>query len=290
MRLAGAPISWGVCEVPGWGLQLEPRRVLEEMRSLGLRATEAGPDGFLPEDPGELRAMLAAVGLSLVGGFVPLALHRDDGWRDDLRRAAHRLAAGGAEVLVLAATADAGYEGRSRLRPGEWQRLLGALDEVQSVAAEAGMAAVLHPHLGTLVERPEEVERVLAGSEIQLCLDTGHLAAAGVDPAALVARVPERIGHVHLKDVSVEVAGRLRSGRIGYREAVGQGLWVPLGEGGARLGEVVAALEMAGYRGWYVLEQDVALADEPRAGTGPREAVARSLGWLRREGAPLQLP
>jgi inosose dehydratase len=54
MRLAGAPISWGVCEVPGWGLQLEPRRVLEEMRSLGLRATEAGPDGFLPEDPGEL--------------------------------------------------------------------------------------------------------------------------------------------------------------------------------------------------------------------------------------------
>ena len=47
-RIAGAPISWGVCEVPGWGYQLEPNKVLSEMRELGLAATELGPDGFLP--------------------------------------------------------------------------------------------------------------------------------------------------------------------------------------------------------------------------------------------------
>ena len=28
MKIAGAPISWGVCEVPGWGFQMNPDRVL----------------------------------------------------------------------------------------------------------------------------------------------------------------------------------------------------------------------------------------------------------------------
>jgi inosose dehydratase len=44
VRIAGAPISWGVCEVPGWGHQLDPDRVLAEMRDAGLAATEFGPD------------------------------------------------------------------------------------------------------------------------------------------------------------------------------------------------------------------------------------------------------
>ena len=50
-KIAGAPISWGVCEVPGWGYQLPPERVLTEMHQVGLAATEFGPDGFLPADP-----------------------------------------------------------------------------------------------------------------------------------------------------------------------------------------------------------------------------------------------
>jgi hypothetical protein len=50
-KIAGAPISWGVCEVPGWGYQLPPDRVLTEMREIGLAATELGPEGFLPAKP-----------------------------------------------------------------------------------------------------------------------------------------------------------------------------------------------------------------------------------------------
>ena len=40
LKIAGAPISWGVCEVPGWGYQLTPNRMLAEMREVGLSATE----------------------------------------------------------------------------------------------------------------------------------------------------------------------------------------------------------------------------------------------------------
>src|SRR4051812_36922633 len=77
-RVAGAPISWGVCEVPGWGHQLDVDRVLREMRELGLSATEFGPDGFLPADPEERGAVLGAAGLRALGGFVPVVLFRDD--------------------------------------------------------------------------------------------------------------------------------------------------------------------------------------------------------------------
>src|SRR5829696_7252089 len=77
-KLAGAPISWGVCEVPGWGRMLPPERVLTEMAALGLRATEMGPVGYLPADTDEVRDLLSRYGLGVVGAFVPLVLHEPD--------------------------------------------------------------------------------------------------------------------------------------------------------------------------------------------------------------------
>src|ERR1700693_1012365 len=74
-RLAAGPISWGVCEVPGWGIQLPPDRVLSEMRSLGIVATESGPDGYLGYDPAHVRELLDRNGLELIGGFLPVVLH-----------------------------------------------------------------------------------------------------------------------------------------------------------------------------------------------------------------------
>jgi len=38
VKIAGAPISWGVCEVPGWGYQLTPERVLAVGACLARRA------------------------------------------------------------------------------------------------------------------------------------------------------------------------------------------------------------------------------------------------------------
>ena len=62
IRIAAAPISWGVCEVPGWGHQMNADRVLGEMAALGVEATEFGPLGFLPEDAEGRRETLTAHG------------------------------------------------------------------------------------------------------------------------------------------------------------------------------------------------------------------------------------
>jgi sugar/nucleoside kinase (ribokinase family) len=111
-RLAGAPISWGVCEVPGWGWQLDSAVVLSQMREVGLVATEFGPDGFLPDDPQDKAKALADKGLRAVGGFVPVVLH--DPGVDPVREVEQALAgftAAGAGTLVLAAaTGTDGYD------------------------------------------------------------------------------------------------------------------------------------------------------------------------------------
>lgn len=75
-RIAGAPISWGVCEVPNWGYQLTPERVLAEMQAVGLSATELGPDGFLPADPQQMATVLDTHHLAAVGGFTPVLMHQ----------------------------------------------------------------------------------------------------------------------------------------------------------------------------------------------------------------------
>ncbi len=282
MKIAGAPISWGVCEVPGWGYQLESERVLAEMRVAGLTATELGPDGFLPTDTTELVELLDGYGLSCVGGFVPVVLFRaDHDPADDLAGPLESLVAAGAGVVVLAAATGAdGYDERPELDENQWATLLSNLDRLAQIAAGRGLRAVLHPHVGTMVENRAEVDRVLAGSRIPLCLDTGHLLIGGTDPLELTRQVPDRIEHAHLKDVDAALAAKVQSGELTYTQAVAAGMYVPLGAGDVDIAAIVKTLEDNGYDGWYVMEQDTILESEPTNG-GPLGDVLASVAFLQ---------
>jgi inosose dehydratase len=285
-RVAGAPISWGVCEVPGWGHQLEPEQVLGEMARIGLSATELGPPGFLPRDPDRLRAVLRPHRLRLVAGFVPAILHLPERTDEELarvERSADLLAAAGADVLVLAAsTGQAGYEARAELDRGAWASLVEGIDRAIDAAAERDLTPALHPHRGTVIERPHHVERLLETSSVALCLDTGHLMVGGADPVEVARAAAGRVAHVHLKDVSSALAEQVRTGRLGYHDAVKLGMYRPLGGGDVDVGKVVDVLVGAGYRGWYVLEQDAVLASRPDDGSGPMRDVAAGVAFLER--------
>lgn len=286
IRVAGAPITWGVCEVPGWGCQLDADRVLGEVADLGLQAVELGPSGFLPSDPALVARALRRHDLRLAAGFVPVLLHRPEVRAEavaTVTEAARTLAAAGADVLVLAATLgdrEDGYDRSSDLSEPEWTALLGGLDQVREAAARGGMPVALHPHYGTAVERGDHIARILERSDVPLCLDTGHLLVAGADPLEILRAADGRVSHVHFKDVDAALADRVRRGEIGYRDAVALGLYRPLGDGDVDLRSIVALLQAAGYGGWYVLEQDVVLESEPRPGEGPVRDAARSLHFL----------
>jgi len=274
-----------VCEVPGWGLQLDPDRVLAEMRTLGLAATEAGPDGYLGTEVADARALLVRHELKLVGGFLPVVLHHPvklDASLAKVRRTAALLAALGARVLCSAAVVDDEWSPRYELDERQWDHLCRGLSLLDEAAAEHGVQHVLHPHWGTLVEQDEDVRRVLDGSDVRLCLDTGHLVLGGSNPLELARSFAGRAAHVHLKDVRTTVAERLRSGELDLVGAVQDGLFQPLGAGDVAVDEVVVELERSGYAGWYVLEQDTAiLGRPPAAGEGPVDDVRRSIDFLR---------
>ena len=281
-RIAGAPISWGVCEVPGWGYQLTPKRVLAEMREVGLSATEFGPDGFLPADPQEMTDVLAAHHLTAVGGFTPVVMYRPD--HDpipDVERLIPGFVAAQGGTMVL--SADSGmdtYDSRPVLDEKGWDTLLRNLDRISALTAEHGIKAVLHPHVGTMVENTAEVQRVLDGSDMALCLDTGHLLIGGTDPAELTRQAPDRIAHTHLKDVDESIAAKVRSGRLTYSEGVRAGMYRPLGTGDVNVEAILKTLRANNYQGWYTLEQDTILTEEP-TGVGPVRDVAISADYVR---------
>jgi inosose dehydratase len=283
-RLAGAPISWGACEVPGWGPMPSPEVVLGEMSKLGLRGTELGPPGFLPDEPDALAETLERHGLTLVGGFVPLVLHEPelDQALEETRRAARLMSEAGGRMLVLAAVQDVEWTAPGELSDHEWACLAAHLNAIEGLAREEyGMAVALHPHAGTLIETAAQVERALEVVEVGWCLDTGHLLIGGTDPVEFAQKYGDRVNHVHLKDVDGGLADEVRDGRRSLLRATKDGLFTALGRGDARIAEVLDGLQDHGYDGWLVLEQDTAITgDEPTVAGGPMSDARESIAFL----------
>ncbi len=290
-RIAGAPISWGVDGSPGWGHLMDRDRVMAEMVASGLSATELGPDGYLPEDSGELADYLSGYRLAMVGGFVPALLYRPDRVDAELEyvsRASRQLAAAGSSILVLGPSSHHdGYDRQVEMSDAEWAVFLDNLARLEDVVGGEGLVTALHPHWGMAVENGRHVERLLESCDVGLCLDTGHLFLAGTDPADVAKLASDRIHHVHLKDLEHRDAERVRSGEAAFRESVIAGMFKPLGHGDVDISGVIRTLEGAGYRGWYVLEQDTALVAEPAPGVGPQADAVVSVEFLQRLAATL---
>ena len=284
-RIAAAPISWGICEVPGWGLQMPPSRVLSEMAGLGISKTELGALGWLPDDATALHSLLDQYDMSVLGGFVPLVLHHGTGHPGSLEAAhaaARTLAAAGGRYFVAAVISSMESWDRPTLDAAEWAALFEGLAETDKIVAEYGLVQVVHPHVNTLIETADEFERFLANSTSLFTLDTGHLFIGGADPVAIAQHDSDRVGLVHIKDVDAAVSARFRSGEFDWMGAIQHGLFPSAGAGDAPIADTVRILEQSGYAGWYVLEQDVALTDgEPPLGEGPVHGVRKSIEYLR---------
>ena len=202
----------------------------------------------------------------------------------EARATAELFAAAGATMFVTAVVVDPAWSPRFELSSAQWDHLVGMLAELDALCAEHGLdAGLASARRHTRRDRGRRRHGSRAIRQCSWCLDTGHLFVGGYDPAEFAADAGNRVAHVHLKDVRGDVAARVSSGALTLRDAVGAGLFCPLGDGDAPILDTVEALEGAGYSGWYVLEQDTDLgAAEPPPGTGPMEAARASLEFLSR--------
>lgn len=283
-RVSSAPISWGICEVPGWGAMLPTDRVLTEMAGLGFKATELGAPGFLPSDPKQLKALLANYGMTLIGGFTPVVLHNPSERQATIESAtatARLFQEAGATMFVSSVVQDMDWSYPEKLNSAEQKHMAEMFGVIDDICEEHGLKQVLHPHVQTLVETKDDINRVLDSCDVNFCLDTGHIALGGEDPVKFAKESFDRVGHVHLKDVNLEMGPAVLRREVSLMKATQDGLFTPLGQGSVDILGVVETLESRGYQGWYVIEQDTAITNGmPAANEGPLLQVTESMKYL----------
>jgi inosose dehydratase len=281
-RLALSPVCWGISDIPGWGHQLDSERVLSEAAAVGEGAITAGPPGFLPDRSDQTKPLLKRHRQRLVAGEVHAILHHHDIRGAELAHIdghAHWLSVLGAETLVLSAIPQrtSGPEHGAVLSSSEWAHLLHSIGSVQHVCSRHKLRLAVQPRFGSTIQGPEDIERLLVGSEAGICLDLVQLVLSGADPIEVIELAMGRVQQVHLNDVDAHLAEQVRDHGEDYAEAVGLGLFKPLGEGGAKVDYVIEALRSAKYRGWYTLRQETRL-DSPE--DRPLGRISRSLDYL----------
>jgi inosose dehydratase len=272
-----------VSDVPGWGHQLDPERVLSEAAAVGEGAIEAGPPGFLPDRSDQAKPVLKRHHVQVVAGPAQAVLHHHDIGGPELSQIdgqASWLAALGAETLVLSAMPPrgAGAAHGIVLSSMGWAYLLHLVGSVQHVCSRHKLRLAVQPRYGSMIQGPGDIERLLVGTEAGLCLDVGQLVLVGADPVEVLELAAGRIQHVHMNDIDARLALQVREYGLDYAEAVSQNLFKPLGTGDASVDRVVEILRQKGYGGWYSLDQDTRL---PSAEDRPLGAISRSLQHLR---------
>jgi inosose dehydratase len=302
-RVAAAPVSYGVFEITVGrpGLPDGPALV-EAMADAGYAGSEFGPPGYFGRGR-EVGELLSQHGLELVGSFLPLQFSRVDGFAADMRSLEETLgvlaeASEGRErpvVLLSDAFCEPDrmlYAGAIEAHPETWlgenrQRLLfDNLHRAAELCRERGFTASFHPHAGTYVESPRELEALLERMDtslLGLCFDTGHSAFGGGNPLALLRHAGELVNHVHFKDVDLELLARLHAEGKGLEEAWAAGVFCELGTGGAQVDECLEHLLAIGYDRWIVVEQDRILAPGEPFDT-VLESAERNRAWLRERG------
>lgn len=263
------PILWNNVDVEELRLGTDAATLLDEIARLGYEGTQLGigfPEGVA------LQTMLAERNLRLAevyaalpaapSGLAPNALATG---RERLRL----LHDAGGDVLCVALDGSSDrdrWAGRAMnpRTPGftdeAWRGLAEVVHTLADETIAAGHRLAFHPHAGTYVETPAEVDRLVAITDptrIGICLDVGHYLVGGGDPVKALDQLGERVTHVHLKDVDPVVLGRMASGEIAdFGDAVHARVFTELGSGSLDLLGCARVLAARGYAGWLMVEQD----------------------------------
>ena len=289
IRFGVSPIAWINDDMPELGADTALEHVLAEARDIGFAGIELG--GRFPRDATTLATLLDRFQLALVGGWYSASLLTSSAREEIAALQAHLglLKALGCTVFIIAETSNAIHGNRNRalsasprLDRAGWARFGEKLTEVADHVAAAGMRLAYHHHLGTVVESGEDLERFLesTGPSVGMTIDTGHAALGGVDAVSLIRTHPQRVAHVHCKDIRGEVFRKIKAEGGSFLSGVLDGMFTVPGDGDIDFRKVMQALAEIGYSGWIIVEaeQDPAIAD-------PRRYGEIGLTTLRREAA-----
>lgn len=292
MRIANAPVSWGV------DYANDPRNlpwawVMDEISLAGYRYTELGPYGYYPTDSDVLRSEFDKRDLTVVAGFVFQPLH-DPEKKSSVLEAARQtidlLAAVGGRYLVTIdhisneRMARAGRRDLcTRLDARRYAYLIDLVDRIADLALAKDVTPVIHQHAGCFIEFEDELEDILVRlepSRVGICIDTGHMTYAGIDPVAFYKRHVDRVKYFHFKDINPTVHAKVLSDGVPFLKAVQQNVFCPVGNGVVDWKSLAAALKERQYDGAAAVEQDI----DPTVSIRPIDDARASLSFLKSVG------
>jgi inosose dehydratase len=260
IKIGNAPVSYGAFEVtvgkregvPG------PEAVLDAVQSAGYDGIDLGPVGYLGRGAA-LKAALDSRRLLLTGGYVEIDVSSEAASAagfDELAQVCDQFDAvrSGVESILLPRPTIALIGSPDLDDSSRWRRIEQIVGQVIDQCAARGYEACLHNEVGTQIASQDSVVRVLERTAAPLCLDTGHLVAAGGDPLAILASWRDRVSHVHLKDARLPDSGKPYEDAMQLWEG---DVFCPLGSGDGLVDDVLESLRAGGYAGWIVVEQDV---------------------------------
>jgi inosose dehydratase len=285
IRFGVSPIAWINDDMPELGDDTPVEAVLRDIEELGFYGVELG--GKFPRDPNVLRALLSSHRLELVGGWYSASLLTRSAQAEIEAMRGHLdlLQALGCSVFVIAETSNAIHGARDCplsaspvLGDDDWKSFGQRLTEVADFIERSGLRFAYHHHLGTVVETAEELDRFLSntGENVGLTLDTGHAALGGIDPLEVIRSAPERIAHVHCKDVRGHVFDEVVGQGGSFLDGVLRGMFTVPGDGDLDFAPVFRALSEIDYSGWVIVE-----AEQDPAVANPRTYAQLGLNFLR---------
>lgn len=288
LTLGNAPDSWGVW-FPRDDHQVSWTQYLDDVANAGYLWTELGPQGFLSQDPAQLRDELAQRGLKVSGGTVFTGLHKGKEALDkaitDFSREAKLLTEVGAKYLVHLPeqytdmhTGVATQSGD--IDPEQWSNLISGTNALGKIIFEEfGVELVFHPHADTHVDTQDRIEKFLQETDptfVNLCLDTGHVAYCDGNNLELIERFGERMTYVHIKLVDPVVRERVRAEKLSLAQAVPLGIMVEPPYGEPDVPSLLEALAGLDRDIFAVIEQDL----YPVAPHIPLAIQARTAGYF----------
>lgn len=304
LHICTAPCCWGVDDpknphLPAW------QQVLSEAAQAGYRGIELGPYGYLPLDAERVGSALQANGLNVVAGTIFDNLVAPANLASLLQQT-HDICAllkqlpqvapepGQRYAAPYLVVIDWGHEARDyaaghsdralRLAPEAWQTMIGHIRAIAELSwREYGVRTVVHPHAGGHIEFADELAQLvqdIPADVAGLCLDTGHLYYAGMDPVATLRQYAGRLDYIHFKDIDQVVFDQVLNERIRFFEACARGVMCPIGRGVIDYPALHALIEEIGYQGYITVEQE----RDPRNAGGSLQDVAASRAWLASTG------
>ncbi len=277
LQFGTAPVNWNNFDLANWRPVVPFPAILDEMKAAGYDRTEW--DASFGNDPATLLAEAESRGMRFVAAYRWVDFVDSERFEHDaaeLRLFLPILQAIGVTDLIVADTlrpvrvANAGAipdDGSLSLGDQEYAALAANLRELAIVAREFGLTVRYHNHVGSYIETPAEVEALLAAIDLEvvnLCFDTGHYAFGGGDPYQFIADHIDAVGLLHLKDVDPNVLAEARSHGWTFQDALRQIIFCPLGEGNARITQVVDILVANDFAGHIIIEQDTCAGDSTR--------------------------